>query len=453
MKKYENMAYDRFSFMVSIQALGLAITPILFYWLVIKDDTLVTSITLIIVWIIQIIYLLYYVKKTNREIAGFLNSVVYRDTSLNFDEEKNGRIFKELYHTFNEVLLKIREAKIEKEAEHHYFQNTIKHVGVGLISFDKQGSVDLFNRAASDLLGIKSIREVTDLNPVNPELGNLLQSIRPQNPELVKIQLGGETFQLSVKAVEFKIEKRDIKLVSIQDISSEIETGEVNAWQKLIRVLIHEMTNSISPINLLSTTLLNLFRPGGNTIQADELDQQIINNSITGLQAINKRSRGLKKFIESYSLFTKIPEPNFSSFNIGVLFNNLSVLLKDELREIQFKSNTTPSGLSLYADEKMVEQVLINLISNSIYFLKKREEAIIELFAYKEKGKTIIRVSDNGPGIQEEEMENIFVPFYSTKEGGSGIGLSLSRQIMLLHKGGITVISEPDIRTDFILTF
>ncbi len=447
------MAYDRFSFMVTLQAIGLAITPILFYLLVTKDDTLVTSVTLIVVWIVQIIYLLYYVRKTNREIAGFLNSVVYRDTSLKYDEEKSGRSFKQLYHAFNEVFRTIHEAKIEKEAEHHYFQNTIKHVGIGLISFDKQGTIELFNQAASDLLGIKSVRKVSDLNQVNPELDELLQQVRPQNPELVKIQVGGETFQLSVNAVEFKIEKKNIRLVSIQDISSEIEAGEVTAWQKLIRVLIHEMTNSISPINLLSNTLLNLFRPGGNTILAQELDQKVIDDSITGLQAINKRSRGLKKFIESYSLFTKIPEPNFSSFSIQALFNNLSVLFKDEPKEIQLKSNITPSGLSLYADEKMVEQVLINLISNSIYFLKKRKGAMIELSANKEKGRTVIRVSDNGPGIEKEEMENIFVPFYSTKEGGSGIGLSLSKQIMLLHKGGINVNSKPGTRTDFILTF
>ncbi len=447
------MAYDRFSFMVALQVIGLAITPILFYWLVTKDDTLVTSVTLIVVWVAQIIYLLYYVRKTNREIAGFLNSVVYRDTSLKYDEEKSGRSFNQLYHAFNTVFRTIHEAKIEKEAEHHYFQNTIKHVGIGLVSFDEQGTIELFNQAASNLLGMKSLRTVSDLNRVYPKLGELLQHVRPQNPELIKIQIGGETFQLSVNAVEFKIEKRNIKLVSIQDISSEIEAGEIAAWQKLIRVLIHEMTNSISPINLLSNTLLNLFRPGGNTLQAQELDQKIIDDSITGLQAINKRSRGLKKFIESYSLFTKMPEPNFSSFSIQAFFYTLSVLFKDELKGIQLKSNMTPPGLSLYADEKMIEQVLINLISNSIYFLKKRKGAMIELSAYKEKGRTVIRVSDNGPGIEKEEMENIFVPFYSTKEGGSGIGLSLSRQIMLLHKGGITVVSKPGIRTDFILTF
>ncbi len=439
--------------MVSLQALGLAITPILFYWLITKDDTLVTSVTLIAVWIAQIIFLIYYVRKTNREIAGFLNSIVYRDTSLKYDEDRSGGSFKRLYHAFNDVFHTIHEAKIEKEAEHHYFLNTIKHVGVGLVSFDKDGRVELFNRAAKELLGTKSVRTVTDLNQANPELGELIEHLRPQKPELVKIQLGGETFQLSVNAVEFKIEKRDIKLVSIQDISSEIEAGEVEAWQKLIRVLIHEMTNSISPINLLSTTLLNLFRPGGTTLSAKKLNQKTIDDSITGLQAIRKRSQGLKKFIESYSLFTKVPEPCFTSFSIEALFKSLGALFKDELYGISWKTEIIPNGLHLYADEKMVEQVLINLINNSIYFLKEQEGAVIGLSAYKEKNKTVICVSDNGPGIKEEEVENIFIPFYSTKEGGSGIGLSLSKQIMLLHKGGVTVVSKPGFRTDFILMF
>ena len=447
------MVYKRFSILVSIQAIGLAITPLLFYWLVSQDDTLVTSVTLIIVWVFQIGYLMYFVSKTNREIAGFLRSVVYRETAQKYDTERKGRGFTELYNSFNEVFTTIRESKIEKEAEHQYFQNTIKHVGIGLISFDSNGTIELYNRAASDILGVKGLRKIDDLDRLNPEISKILYRIRPQNPELVKLQIADETLQLSVKATEFKIENREIKLVSLQDIRSEMEAGEVDAWQKLIRVLIHEITNSISPITLLSTTLLNIFKPGGKNIQANELNQKSVDDSIVGLQAIKKRSTGLKKFIESYNTFTKVPDPTCSSFSIQVLFSNLASLFKDDLTEIEFKTMISPPELVLFADEKMVEQVLINLVNNSVYFLKGRKSAMIEISARKETDKTIIRILDNGPGIKPEEIENIFIPFYSTKEGGSGIGLSLSRQIMRLHKGMITAISKPDVRTEFILSF
>ena len=436
-----------------VQAIGLAVTPLIFYWLVLKDDTLVTLITLVVIWIFQILYLLYYVRKTNREIAGFLNSIVHKDTSQKYDTDERETSFKDLYRSFNEIFKSLREARIEKEAEHHYFLNTIKHLAIGLISFNEDGKIELFNRTASEILKIKSPKNINDISQANMKIGEMIHKVRPNNSELVKTEIDGEVIQLSVNAVAFKIETRNIKLISLQDIKSEIEAGEVDAWQKLIRVLIHEITNSISPINLLSSTLLNVYKPGGQPIETRDLKQKAIDDSIVGLEAIKKRSAGLKRFIESYSSFTKVPKPNFSSFSIQILFNNLTTLFKDELQSIEFRTGISPPEIILYADEKMVEQVLINLVNNSIYFLKGIKGAMIELSAFKKQEKTVIQVWDNGPGIIEDEMDNIFVPFYSTKESGSGIGLSLSKQIMILNKGTISVISKPGIKTVFSLHF
>jgi two-component system nitrogen regulation sensor histidine kinase NtrY len=449
------MKYNRFKLAVILQSIGIALIPLIFTWSITKEYTLVTSISLVCIWIFQVSYLIYYVRKTNRELAGFLQSLKHKDFTRKYAEERSEKTFKELYTAFNQISKEISQAKIEKESEHFYFLYTIQHVGIGLISFDEKGKVEIYNEAASLLINKKHVRNIQDLNKVKQGLSDYLSNLKHNQTDLIKLQVNNEAIHLSVKAVEFKIERRRIKLVSLQNIRSEIEQGEVNAWQRLIKVLNHEIINSLSPINLLSSTLINYFEQNGKPKPGSTINDKTIHNSIAALKAIEKRSKGLKRFIESYGSLTQVLEPKYSTFPISELFQNISALLKDELtkKKISLIIRVQPESLHLTADEKLVEQVLINLINNSIYFLKKKEGTMIELSAYKEKDKTVICVSDNGPGISEEEMENIFIPFYSTKEGGSGIGLSLSKQIMLLHKGVITVVSKPDIRTDFILSF
>ncbi|MBA7531065.1 Adaptive-response sensory-kinase SasA [subsurface metagenome] len=326
---------------------------------------------------------------------------------------------------------------------------------IGLISFDEKGKVEIYNEAASHLFNKKHVRNIQDLDKVKQGLSDYLSNLKHIQTDLIKLQVKNESIHLSVKAVEFIIERRRIKLVSLQNIRSEIEQGEVDAWQRLIKVLNHEIINSLSPINLLSSTLINYFEQNGKTKPGSTIDDETIHNSIAGLKAIEKRSKGLKRFIESYGSLTQVLEPKYSTFLIPELFRNISALLKDELtkKKIKLITRARPENLHLTADEKLVEQVLINLIQNSVKALEKTYEPKINLFATIQDGRHKIEIADNGAGIPDEILEDIFVPFFSTRKNGTGIGLSISRQIMQLHKGSITVQSQPGVETVFILTF
>jgi len=271
----------------------------------------------------------------------------------------------------------------------------------------------------------------------------------------LKLTIDNNIVQLSIKAANFKIKNRNIKLISLQNIKTEIDQSEVDAWQKLIRVLTHEIMNSVSPIKLLSSSLIDMFEENNEIKTIDEITNTTIQDSVFGLKTIRKRSSGLSNFVENYKSLTQISKANFSDFKICELFKQINTLLKSELEQksIQFDLNCQPQDLIIHADEKLIEQVLINLIKNASEALKNSTNPIIKIEAEFINEFVQIKVSDNGPGISSELQDNIFIPFYTTKEKGSGIGLSLSRQIMNLHGGNISVKSEPDNGTAFTLIF
>jgi len=450
------MNYKYFNLSIIIQVILIALTPLAYLWAKNQDYMLVTTYSLIAVWILQIFYLIFFLKKTNRDLARFFQSFRYKDSTLVFDKNRSNKAFRELYDSINDIIYEYGKVKIKKEVEHHFFQNTIQHVGVGLIAFNNNGDIKLCNKATCKLFNISKIINVEELNNVKEGISNLLIKLKPGYQKLIKLLINEEIIQLSVKATEFKIEEENIKLVSFQNIKTELEQGEVDAWQKLIRVLTHEIMNSVSPITLLSSSLINLYETDGKPKTVHEIDNSIIDNSLLGMRTINKRSKGLSAFVESYKSITKIPQPKYTEIKIKEFLNFVEVLFKNDFisNNISFSVEIIPEELILTADEKLIEQVIINLIKNSIFWLQKNaENKIIKLKVYKTENNINIEIIDNGSGIQPELIDDIFIPFFSTKENGSGIGLSLSRQIMRLHSGIIKVVSKPNIETVFTLKF
>jgi len=293
----------------------------------------------------------------------------------------------------------------------------------------------------------------------SPGLESFFFNIEPGTNELLKVKIGEDLLQLSIYATEFKINDRDIILVSIKNIQSELEEQEMEAWQKLIRVLTHEIMNSIAPIASLTSTVNILLNDVANQIEPF-LDQsntrENINDIINGLSTIHKRSTGLIHFVEKYRNLTRIPIPNLKVYQVKDQFQNIHKLLEKDLVEnnINFSMTIVPDKLEITADEQLIEQVLINLINNSIHALENIEKKKITLKAYiNNGGKRTIQVIDNGQGIIKEVGDKIFIPFFTTKTSGSGIGLSLSKQIMRSHHGNIKVSSLPMIETCFTLIF
>jgi C4-dicarboxylate-specific signal transduction histidine kinase len=260
---------------------------------------------------------------------------------------------------------------------------------------------------------------------------------------------------LSFKAAEFRLLDRKIKLISIQNIKMELEAEELEAWQKLIRVLTHEIVNSVTPVNSLTNTIIKMFEQDGKQLNTAELDESVIKNALEGLHSIEKRNRGLIGFVKSYRSLTRIPKPVYMAFSLDIMFRNIFALVKNELasQKIRLMMDKIPGNLLLHADEKLVEQVMINLINNAVLSLQYTKDPLIKISVHSSSHQLKIHVSDNGPGIPEDIIGNIFIPFLTTREEGSGIGLSLSRQIMRLHEGSISVKSSPSVETVFTLSF
>jgi two-component system nitrogen regulation sensor histidine kinase NtrY len=274
---------------------------------------------------------------------------------------------------------------------------------------------------------------------------------------LVKIEADGELMHLALYATEFKLSGQSFSLVSIQNIHSELEEKEIEAWQKLIRVLTHEIMNSITPIASLASTIKELIEESyGILPEGKEVKTEALDDIHQASQTIQKRSQGLLHFVDAYRNLTLIPKPKMQIFQIKDLFVRVEKLMQANIKKksIDFKANVEPQTLELTADPELIEQVLINLLLNALQSVEKKKEPKIDLKAQMEgRGRIIIQVRDNGPGILAENIEKIFIPFFSTKEGGSGIGLSLSRQIMRLHNGSIGIHSEPNVETVLTLRF
>ena len=269
------------------------------------------------------------------------------------------------------------------------------------------------------------------------------------------IERDAEILKLSFKRVQFKLRGRDIHLLSIQNIKSELEEEEIEAWQKLIRVLSHEIMNSVTPVKSLTKTLIDMFEKDNGVKTAQEVDDATISNCLDGLHAIENRSKGLLNFVQSYRKLTRLPKPILKTVRVADLFDNILHLMEAEFSEnrIPIEINIEPADLEISCDERLISQVLINLLGNSVQALEGRVDAKISMSARSDDTDVILLVKDNGPGIPGEIIDKIFIPFYSTKEKGSGVGLSLSKQIMRLHNGSLSVHSEPDTETVFILRF
>ncbi len=451
------MVYKRFRTNITVRIILLSLFLCLFFYLLFKTELFAALFISAVLCIYQTYSLVRYVETTNRDLSRFFETIRYEDFSQTFKDDGRGKSFSELRAAFNDVCNAFRKARSEKEEHYHYLQTVVQHIGVGLIAFRRDGEVELINTAAKRLLNVPRLKNVKNLETLSKKLVEKLLQLRSKERALVKVYDNGELLYLALYATEFRLAGQDISLVSIQNIQSELEKTEIEAWQKLIRVLTHEIMNSITPISSLASTMNELIGEAFSGVTSDsESDQEILDDIRQAIKTIQKRSQGLLHFVDAYRNLTLIPQPNFQIFPLQELFARVEKLMQANIEEkgIDFEAKVEPESLELTADPELIEQVLINLLLNALQALEQRQEAQIRLEArLDDRGRILIQVKDNGPGISRENLDKIFIPFFSTKDGGSGIGLSLSRQIMRLHKGTISALSNPDIQTIFTLRF
>jgi nitrogen fixation/metabolism regulation signal transduction histidine kinase len=450
------MTFRNFRINIIIRILLLSASVFLFFYTW-ETDYHITPILVGIIILFQVYALIRYVDRTNRDLTSFLESIRFSEFTRSFQIEGMGSSFDELNRAFNDVINDFQKVRSEKEEHFHYLQSIVQNIDVSIIAYRKDGTVEMINKSAKQLFQIHSLKNVKLLDKLSPELVNTLLNLNPGENTLVKVQDQDDILQLAIYSTEFKVKDKLIILATINNIQNVLEEQETEAWQKLIRVLTHEIMNSITPIASLSSTLeimLKGITDGGNV--KEDMDLDTVLEILQALQTINKRSTGLLHFVNTYRNLTRIPKPNFKIFPVKDLYKNIFLLMEEEIskHKIKFVTQVEPENIEVSADEQLIEQVVINLIRNSIHALDGHKKPVIELKAFfNKRGRVTMQVADNGAGILPEVLDKIFIPFFTTKQSGSGIGLSLSRQILRLHNGTITAHSVPEEETVFTLTF
>lgn len=448
------MIFSDFRTRVILRVCLLGLTMTALTYMVSRPNMLFAAVLTVVIIILQLIDVFRFVNQTNRKLTRFLESVKYSDFISGFtSDNKLGKSFKDLNIAFNEVLEAFRKARSEKEEQGQYLNTVVQQVRTGILSFDIEGNVQLINANARRFMNVTNISNIRDLIPLNPKLYHAINSVEPGKSELYK---GANEVYLTIQATEMRIRGMDVKLITLQNIQPELQKQELEAWQNLTRVLRHEIMNSITPISSLTSTLREILdHEMEKKTSHYELKEEGAEDLREGLATIENRSKGLIKFIDAYREYTSLPKPKFATVRLQELIEHVANLLRTELRKthVDFKFSCSSEYLTIQADVELIEQVLINLLKNAIEALSETEHPRLELVGRYDETSVLIEVIDNGPGIIKEALEHIFVPFYTTKRTGSGIGLSLSRQIMQMHNGSLNVESEPEVRTVFTLRF
>ncbi|MDO5970839.1 ATP-binding protein [Flavivirga aquimarina] len=403
----------------------------------------------------QVVGLIKFLNKTNRKIAFFFEAMENDDSAIHFPTHIKDKSIKDLHKSLNRVNFLIQKIKIKNKQQEQYYHSILEQAAVGLLTLNEKGHILLANKTAKTLLNYEQLTHVEQLKRVDEKLFTLISQLKPFDQKLTAITNERETIQLTIRSKPITVDNDNLILIIIQNINSELNEKETDAWIKLFRVLTHEIMNSIAPITSLSETLSTIYKKDNKVILPSELNENDIKKTIKGLDIIKDQGQDLTNFVESYRSLTKIPKPEKEIILVETLFNKIRILSSQEegFQEIKFEVSIKPNNLEIYADEKQIIQVLFNLVKNAIQSINKTSnQGVIQLKAEKDEySNIIVSVIDNGLGIPLETQDQIFIPFFTTKEGGTGIGLSLSKHIMKLHGGSLNVTSIPNSITTFSL--
>ena len=420
-----------FGFVYSIHHIGWIVTPFILF----------------VAIILSVCELIHYQERTNRDFTNFLLAIRNSDFSRQVEQDSRGKTFTDFRKALNTIVTAFHQVRTEKEANYIFLQTVVADLNTGLLCFDETGSVKLMNEAARQLLHLPHLKNIRSLAGLAPKLGRFLQDLKAGGALIVEVQMGHEQLKLSGRAVDFNLQGIPHKLVSFHDIRTEMDAMEMDAWEQLLRVLTHEIMNSMAPISSLSETL----KKKANLLLASH-HSEAMNDVSEGLHVIAKRSEGLIHFVNHYKTLINLPAPEIKLVNVNDLFARV-LLLKDEwlrMKGIQVSVKTEDVAIFLRVDPEQMEQVLINVINNAVDAMEHTSQPMIALSASQTGNKIILKIVDNGKGIDADITDKLFIPFFSTKKKGSGIGLSLSKQLTRKNGGSIGIHSSENVTTCFL---
>ena len=440
---------------IIIRTIIIALLSIYTGWALSNGQPIYNSIALLMIILILIINLVWYANKINKKIAYFFDSVSNDDFSLSLPEYSGDKLLNKLSANLKRISKQIESIYIENQRQEKYFEAMIEHISVGIMSVNSQGFIINCNSSLKKLLGLNQLTHVRQFEKVDIKLAKLTNDIEANQEKTVTINSKNGQVTLLVKTSTFITNKEQLKLVSMQDIRKELDEKELDSWLKLIRVLTHEIMNSIAPVTSLSENLCNQFVKDGEPIKSNEVDEGLVKKTIQGLRIIREQGQGLTRFVENYRKLTRLPKPEISDVLVKDLFEKTLMLFNSQYTDnyISISTLMEDDKQTVRVDESQITQVLLNLLKNAADALTNTQNPRINLTCGVSEKNVVVSVTDNGSGIPPEIIDEIFVPFFTTREEGNGIGLSISKQIMHMHKGSIKVKSIPNKETVFSLLF
>lgn len=448
------MALNKFLVRLGLKTLLLLANLLVISYSFVYVELTYTPLVLGILAAVQVADLWRFVRRTNDDLTRFLQSIQNRDFSMRFGHNEIDPSEKKLHKAFHLILDRIQESELERQGQYFYLKSVVENIPTGIIALNEKEEIDLVNPEARALLEIPEVANWKRLRSANTKALDMLLQLSHGESRLMEIKVGSSKKYLSVSLYFFKLHDKKIRLFTIKDIASEIDQKELEAWIKLTRVLTHEIMNSVTPLlSLVETMISVLTKADGSTKKINELTDETIEDVVESLNTIQLRSAGLLRFVEDYRKFTRVPELIAEPVNPNELVTSILHLMSPELKKhgIETEMKQLRKTVHIWGDRKLLDQVFINLVTNSFQALEGVPTPKIEVGVNSSDIWVEISIKDNGSGIEADKMEQIFIPFFSTKKEGSGIGLSLSRQIIHKHKGSISASSEPGLYTEIVV--
>jgi len=440
------MDFKHFRLQIVLRCAGILLGCLALAWSVYETQFLMTPIVFGLFTLLQLIALIGYVENGNKQINDFLQSFFDKDYTRKFTPKLSGKVFQEVSNGLNKIMEDYAKLSLEKEEYYQYVRQVNEHVEVALISFKADGKIDLMNKSAQRLLQSPLLYNIDAIGNYDPELLAILKGLNSGERKLYKTQLNGEWMNLALVAKKFKLSDKEYTLVALQDIRQELQQNEMDAWQKLIRVLTHEIMNSMTPVLSLSTAIRTMVDEDSSPKPLKAVSQDEINDIHRSISAIENRSTGLLNFVNAYRDYTRLPELKLEEVKPLVLLEEIITLVEKDFQKENIALELSFEGReeALLLDPKLMTQVFINLLKNAREAVAEVNNPKVSVRLDQTESSCNVLVSDNGPGIPEELREDIFVPFFTTKKQGTGIGLSLSRQIMKAHGGDLKLLESEE---------
>lgn len=388
-----------------------------------------------------------YTSTINKKLSRIFDSIQYQDFAITFRADNaKGDSFEELNNSLNAVVKSFNQVRAEREATLHFIQAIIQQINVGILSYNTDGKIELVNQAANKLLSIYKLSHISSIKNQHPEIYHLMTNLPSGESKLLKVN----NSELSLSVKEIILRDRKIRLIALHNIRTELQARELEAWQNLTKVLRHEIMNTVTPIVSLSETMKDIIEIDLQTV-IDPQQKSGVEDLKNAIHTVINRSKGIMNFVNAYREFTNIPVPNLSEVYVSTLFQDVQALY--ETRHSQSIRFEIIQDFTILADPDQIEQVLINIIKNAVEATEKTQNPMISIKAFMDHQAKTIEVCDNGEGVAPEDAEKIFVPFFTSKPSGTGIGLSLSRQIMQMHGGTLEYLTNKPEGSKFVLIF